>query len=100
MASIAQRPRGTQDLLPTDQPYWDALEAAAKDQTGRFGYQRIEPPIFESTDLFVRRVGEGTDIVSKQLLTFNYRAGRSLTTRPVWAPPIVTAYFDSAIPVG
>src|SRR5260370_13469469 len=78
MASIAQRPRGTQDLLPTDQPYWDALEAAAKDQTGRFGYQRIETPIFESTDLFVRGVGEGTDIVSKEMFTVSERPPRSL----------------------
>ncbi len=97
MASIAQRPRGTQDLLPADQPYWDALEAAAKDQTGRFGYQRIETPIFESTDLFVRGVGEGTDIVSKEMFTFSDRGGRSLTLRPEGTAPIVRAYFDAGM---
>jgi len=97
MASIAQRPRGTQDLLPADQPYWEALEAAAKDQAERFGYQRIETPIFESTDLFVRGVGEGTDIVSKEMFTFSDRGGRSLTLRPEGTAPIVRAYFDAGM---
>jgi len=97
MASIAQRPRGTQDLLPPDQPYWETLEAAATDIAGRFGYQRIETPIFESTDLFVRGVGEGTDIVSKEMFTFSDRGGRSLTLRPEGTAPIVRAYFDAGM---
>ena len=97
MASIAQRPRGTQDLLPADQPYWAALEASARDVAGRFGYQRIETPIFEATDLFVRGVGEATDIVSKEMFTFNDRGGRSLTLRPEGTAPIVRAYFDAGM---
>jgi histidyl-tRNA synthetase len=97
MASIAQRPRGTQDLLPADQPYWEALEVAAKDIAGRFGYQRIETPSFESTELFVRGVGEGTDIVSKEMFTFSDRGGRSLTLRPEGTAPIVRAYFDAGM---
>src|SRR5260370_9040947 len=98
MASIAQRPRGTQDLLPTDQPYWEALEAAAKDQAGRFGYQRIETPIFESTDLFVRGVGEGTDIVSKEMFTFSDRGGRSLPAPPDGCDPLPPRCFAPAFP--
>ena len=97
MASIAQRPRGTQDLLPADQPYWESLEVAAKDVVERYGYQRIETPIFESTDLFVRGVGEGTDIVSKEMFTFSDRGGRSLTLRPEGTAPIVRAYFDAGM---
>src|ERR1700682_4346751 len=97
MAPIAQRTRGTQDLLPADQPYWEALEAAAKEQAGRFGYQRIETPIFETTDLFVRGVGEGTDIVSKEMFTFSDRGGRSLTRRPEGTAPTVRAYFDAGM---
>src|SRR5256885_17242701 len=93
MASIAQRPRGTQDLLPADQPYWAALEAAARDVARGFGYERIETPIFEATDLFVRGVGEATDIVSKEMFTFSDRGGRSLTLRPEGTAPIVRAYF-------
>src|SRR3982074_1748426 len=97
MASIAQRPRGTQDLLPADQPYWGALEAAAKNIAERYGYQRIETPVFESTDLFVRGVGEATDIVSKEMFTFSDRGGRSLTLRPEGTAPIVRAYFDAGM---
>jgi histidyl-tRNA synthetase len=97
MAPIAQRARGTQDLLPAEQPFWEALEAAAKDLAGRFGYQRIETPIFESTDLFVRGVGEGTDIVSKEMFTFSDRGGRSLTLRPEGTAPIMRAYFDAGM---
>jgi histidyl-tRNA synthetase len=97
MASVAQRPRGTQDLLPADQPSWAALEAAAKDVAGRYGFQRIETPIFESTDLFVRGVGEGTDIVSKEMFTFSDRGGRSLTLRPEGTAPIMRAYFDAGM---
>src|SRR6266576_3990173 len=97
MASIAQRPRGTQDLLPADQPYWAALEAAAKNVAERFGYRRIETPIFEATDLFVRGVGEATDIVSKEMFTFSDRGGRSLTLRPEGTAPIVRAYFDAGM---
>src|SRR5712691_11380049 len=97
MALIAQRPRGTQDLLPADQLYWETLEAAAKDLAGRFGFQRIETPLFETTDLFVRGVGEGSDIVSKEMFTFTDRGGRSLTLRPEGTAPIVRAYFDAGM---
>ncbi len=99
MAPIAQRAPGTQDILPADQPYWDAMEAAAKDQAARFGYQRIETPIYEPTDLFVRGVGEGTDIVTKEMYSFSDRGGRSLTLRPEGTAPIVRAYFDAGMQV-
>ena len=97
MPPIAQRVRGTQDLLPRDQPYWDAMERAARQQAERFGYQRIETPIFEATELFVRSVGEGSDIVSKEMYTFTDRGGRSITLRPEGTAPIVRAYFDGAL---
>src|SRR6202011_4632699 len=97
MAPIAQRARGTQDLLPADQPYWEAMERAAKDLAPRFGYQRIETPIFEATDLFVRGAGEGSDIVAKEMYTFTDRGNRSLTLRPEGTAPIVRAYFDAGL---
>jgi histidyl-tRNA synthetase len=99
MAPIAQRAPGTQDLLPADQPYWEAMEAAAKDQAARFGYRRIETPIYEPTDLFVRGVGEGTDIVTKEMYSFSDRGGRSLTLRPEGTSPIVRSYFDAGMQV-
>lgn len=97
MAPVAQRARGTQDLLPAQQPYWDAMERAARDLSNRYGYQRIETPVFEATELFVRGAGEGSDIVSKEMYTFSDRGGRSLTLRPEGTAPIVRAYFDAAL---
>jgi histidyl-tRNA synthetase len=97
MAPIAQRARGTQDLLPADQPYWEAMERAAKDLAPRFGYQRIETPIFEATELFVRGAGEGSDIVAKEMYTFTDRGNRSVTLRPEGTAPIVRAYFDAGL---
>jgi histidyl-tRNA synthetase len=97
MPPVAQRPRGTQDLLPADQPYWDAMHDAAKDLAERFGYHRVETPTFESTELFKRGVGEATDIVSKEMFTFEDRGGRSLTLRPEGTAPIVRAYFDAGL---
>jgi histidyl-tRNA synthetase len=94
---MAQRARGTQDLLPAEQPVWDAMEAAAKNQAGRFGYQRIETPIFESTELFQRSAGESSDIVAKEMYTFTDRGNRSLTLRPEGTAPIVRAYFDAGL---
>ena len=97
MPPIAQRVRGTQDLLPADQPYWDAMERAAHQQAERFGYQRIETPIFEATELFVRSAGEGSDIVTKEMYTFTDRGGRSITLRPEGTAPILRAYFDGGL---
>ncbi len=97
MAPIAQRARGTQDLLPADQPYWDAMEVAAKEQARRFGYQRIETPIFEATELFQRSSGESSDIVAKEMYNFTDRGDRALTLRPEGTAPIVRAYFDAGL---
>jgi histidyl-tRNA synthetase len=97
MAPIAQRVRGTQDLLPADQPYWDAMESAARSHSERYGYHRIETPIFEATELFVRGAGEASDIVAKEMYTFNDRGNRSLTLRPEGTAPIVRAYFEGGL---
>ncbi|MDQ6885366.1 MAG: histidine--tRNA ligase [Candidatus Dormibacteraeota bacterium] len=97
MAPVAQRARGTQDLLPADQPYWAAMERAAQGVAVRAGYRRIETPIFEATELFVRSAGEGSDVVSKEMYTFTDRGDRSLTLRPEGTAPIVRAYFDGGL---
>ena len=79
-------PRGTYDILPDDQPYWSfALDAAAK-TAARFGYGRIDTPLFEPTDLFERGVGDATDIVQKEMYTFEDHGGDSLTLRPEGRP--------------
>jgi histidyl-tRNA synthetase len=97
MAPIAQRVRGTQDLLPGEQPYWFVMEETAREQAERFGYQRIETPIFEATELFLRGAGEGSDIVMKEMYTFTDRGDRSLTLRPEGTAPIVRAYFEGGL---
>lgn len=74
--------RGMNDLLPGDSPAWQYVESAVADILARYGYQEIRFPILESTDLFKRSIGEVTDIVEKEMYTFDDRNGDSLTLRP------------------
>lgn len=88
-----QPPRGTQDLLP---PNSDALESLAADASAlsrRFGFRRVETPTFEHTELFARGVGEASDIVTKEMYTFEDKGGRSLTLRPEGTAPVVRAFL-------
>ncbi len=87
-------PRGTADLYPPESARWQALEARARDFAHRFGYGEIRTPMFESTDLFIRGVGETTDIVEKEMYTFADKGGRSLTLRPEWTAPVVRAVLE------
>src|SRR5690554_8146623 len=70
------------DLLPSDSPYWQYVEATLADILQSYGYQEIRFPILESTDLFKRSIGEVTDIVEKEMYTFDDRNGDSVTLRP------------------
>src|SRR6202011_5360404 len=87
-------PRGTFDILPSDSPRWQALEGLIDVVCARFGYGEIRTPIFESTDVFVRTIGEGTDIVDKEMYTFVDRGGRSITLRPELTAPVVRALLE------
>lgn len=89
-----QAPRGTQDVLPEDEKYWRYVEDAAEKQAKLFGYGSIRTPAFEETGLFVRGVGESTDIVSKEMYTFQDKGGDSLTLRPEATAPILRAYLE------
>ena len=89
-----QVPRGTRDILPPDTERWAEIEARTRDTLGAYGYREVRTPIFESTDLFVRSVGESTDIVRKELYTFTDRGDRSLTLRPEGTAPLVRAYLE------
>lgn len=75
-------PRGTYDILPPASRHWQNMEENLKRTARVFGYQEIRTPLFEHTELFERGVGEGTDIVSKEMYTFFDKSGRSLTLRP------------------
>jgi histidyl-tRNA synthetase len=87
-------PRGTQDFIPPDSARWTALESQIHALAQRFGYGEIRTPVFESTGLFVRTVGETTDIVEKEMYTFTDRGERSLTLRPEWTAPVVRAALE------
>ena len=87
-------PRGTFDILPPDSQRWQALERSIDDVCARFGYGEIRTPIFESTEVFVRTLGETTDVVDKEMYTFDDRGGRSITLRPELTAPVVRAVLE------
>ncbi|MBV9120943.1 MAG: histidine--tRNA ligase [Chloroflexi bacterium] len=89
-----QAPRGTQDLLPSDQPYWDLVRETASRLARQYGFERIDTPMFEETGVFERGVGEGTDIVEKEMYTFEDKGGTSLTLRAEGTAPVVRAYLE------
>jgi histidyl-tRNA synthetase len=92
--SSFQAPRGTFDVLPADAARRAVLEEHARRILGAAGYGRVETPAFEATDLFARGVGEATDIVQKEMYTFDDGGGRSLTLRPEGTAPVCRAYME------
>jgi histidyl-tRNA synthetase len=91
---LYQAARGTSDILPEEQPYWRYVEKAIAKITELYGYKRIETPIFEDTSLFQRSTGEFTDIVQKEMYTFDDRGGNSLTLKPEGTPSVCRAYIQ------
>ena len=91
---VFRAPRGTADHLPDEQKYWRYIESKAVEIANRFGYGRIDTPAFEDSNLFVRSVGEGTDIVEKEMYTFEDRGGDSITLRPEGTAPVCRAYLE------
>lgn len=91
--------RGTRDILPTEVGYWQKVEAIAQQILGNAAYQEIRPPIFERTELFERGIGEATDVVGKEMYTFNDRADppRSLTLRPEGTAGVVRAFIQNSL---
>jgi histidyl-tRNA synthetase len=94
MSAKLQAPRGTYDVLPDDAARREAIEAAASRILGAAGYRRIETPTFEATELFARGVGTSTDIVQKEMYTFDDGGGRSITLRPEGTAPVCRAYLE------
>ncbi len=94
MASNYQAPRGTFDVLPEAARLRGEIEAAALAIFERAGYERIATPIFEDTELFERGVGRSTDVVRKEMFTFEDKGGRSITLRPEGTAPICRAYLE------
>ena len=96
MAGI-QAIRGTRDILPSEASYWQFVEATARQILDRAGVVEIRTPIFEQTELFARGMGEATDVVSKEMYTFNDRGDRSLTLRPEGTAGVVRAYIENGL---
>ncbi len=94
MSAKLQAPRGTYDVLPDEAARRAGVEAAAQRILGAAGYRRIETPAFEATELFARGVGASTDIVQKEMYTFEDGGGRSLTLRPEGTAPVCRAYIE------
>ncbi len=87
-------PRGTADILPADQPYWRYVQEKAIEISERFGYRRIDTPVFEDANLYVRSVGEGTDIVEKETYTFKDKGGDIISLRPEGTAGVCRAYVE------
>ena len=85
-------PRGTQDFLPEQTADWQILEAKIRQICSLYGFGEIRTPMFESTELFLRGIGETTDVVTKEMYTFNDRGGRSMTLRPENTASVVRAF--------
>src|SRR5215207_6647843 len=97
MASKYQAPRGTYDLLPARAGLRRQIVVAARAVLEGSGFGQIDTPVFEDSELFVRTVGEATDIVSKEMYTFTDRGGRSLTLRPEGTAPVCRAYLEQGM---
>ena len=94
MSSKITGPKGAPDLFPPRSTLHDEIITSAVEQFRRFGYTRIETPMFESTELFQKGLEPGSDMVTKQMYTFEDRGGRSLTLRPDMTTPVVRAILE------
>jgi len=94
---ITNAPKGTEDLLPWDSYKWQYLESKFKEVCDCFGYREIRFPTFEHTELFERGVGDTTDVVEKQMYTFNDKGGRSITLRPEGTASVVRSFVQNSI---
>lgn len=92
-----QRVTGMRDVLFDDQPYWRFILDQIQQTTDMFGYRRIDTPVLEQANLFVRGVGEGTDIVEKEMYIFDDRDGEQLALRPEFTASIMRAYVENGL---
>ncbi|MBZ8173107.1 histidine--tRNA ligase [Staphylococcus cohnii] len=88
-------PRGTQDILPSETKKWRYIEAKLDELMELYNYEEIRTPIFESTELFARGVGDSTDVVQKEMYTFKDKGDRSITLRPEGTAAVVRSYIEN-----
>lgn len=92
-----QAPKGTKDMLPQDAYKWQYVEGVLRDVSKSYGVREIRTPMFEHTELFLRGVGETTDIVQKEMYTFNDKGERSITLKPEGTAPTVRAFIENRL---
>jgi histidyl-tRNA synthetase len=92
-----EAPRGTHDILPSEQPLWRLVTGEAERLCALYGYRPIQTPGFEDTGVFERTSGQGSDVVHKEMYTFTDRGDRSLTLRPEGTAPIARAYLEHGL---
>ncbi|MEI8215574.1 MAG: histidine--tRNA ligase [Eubacteriales bacterium] len=90
-------PKGTKDILPSQSYKWQFVEKTFKEITARYGFKEIRTPIFEYTELFKRGVGDTTDIVEKQMYSFDDYGGRNITLKPEGTAPVVRAFVENKL---
>ena len=96
-AGRIERPRGTHDITPAEQPLWQRVIGEIERLCALYGYRPISTPVFEDTALFERTSGAGSDVVQKEMYTFADRSERSLTLRPEGTAPICRAYVENGL---
>ena len=94
---MLQKPKGTRDLLPTESYRWQDAEKKVKEVLESYNFKEIRVPVFEYTELFQRGVGETTDVVQKEMYTFDDKGGRSITLRPEGTAGVVRAYLENGM---
>lgn len=94
---MIQKPKGTRDLLPTDTVKWQNVENKIKTVLENYAFNEVRIPVFENTELFLRGVGETTDVVQKEMYTFKDKGDRSITLRPEGTAGVVRAYIENGM---
>ncbi len=97
MALLTQAIKGTQDVLPADSYRWQHVERTLLDTAALFGFKELRTPVFEHTELFNRSVGDTTDVVQKEMYTFNDNGGRSISLRPEGTAGAVRAFLEHGL---
>ncbi len=94
---MLQKPKGTKDILPSEIYKWQYIESKVKNIFENYGFKEIRVPVFENTELFQRGVGDTTDVVQKEMYTFDDKGGRSITLRPEGTAGVVRAYIENGM---
>ena len=94
---LTQAPRGTKDVLPADSYRWQYVESKMRQAAAEAGFREVRTPVFEHTELFLRGVGDTTDIVQKEMYTFKDKGDRSITLKPEGTAGIVRMFIEHGI---